>query len=96
MTIKNEKTFRLAGVVKSANGSIKVRWANDLVTRIKVLSKSGCDDINFVELPHPMTKLESLNYLRLQPLERDAQQAVEYKYQEKLREHKKVILSRMG
>jgi hypothetical protein len=34
------------------------------VARIKILNKAGCTNINLVELPTPMTKLEALQHLQ--------------------------------
>ena len=59
----NEKTFTVAGTA-TLNGVTKARFANDLVARIKILNKSGCTDINLVELPQPMTKLQALQHLQ--------------------------------
>ena len=60
----NEKLFTVAGTATNADGTVKVRFANDLVARIKILNKAGCTDINLVELPQPMTKLEALQHLQ--------------------------------
>lgn len=59
---KSEKLFSVAGTARH-NGQVKVRFANDLVARIKILQKAGCTDINLVQLPKEMTKLEALQYL---------------------------------
>lgn len=60
---KADKKFTVAGTA-AHNGSTKVRFANDLVARIKILTKAGATDINLVELPKPMTKLEALQHLQ--------------------------------
>jgi len=60
----NEKTFTVAGTATNANGTVKVRFANDLVARIKILNKNNCTKINLVELPRAMTKLEALQHLQ--------------------------------
>ena len=60
---KTEKLFTVAGTAKNADGTVKARFANDLVARIKILNKAGCTDINLVELPRAMTKLEALQHL---------------------------------
>lgn len=57
--------FTVAGTA-AQNGNVKVRFANDLVSRIKILNKNNCTDINLIELPKPMTKLEALQYLTTQ------------------------------
>ena len=59
-----EKTFTVAGTAINADGTVKARFANDLVARIKILNKSGCTEINLVELPRAMTKLEALQHLQ--------------------------------
>ena len=54
-------TFSHAGVSK-LNGEFKVRFCNDAL-RTKVLQKNGHKDIDIVELKHPMTKPEIVEYL---------------------------------
>jgi hypothetical protein len=52
-----DKLFTVAGISK-LNGNYKVRFANDLM-RIKVLAKSGHEDIRLAELTKASTKLEA-------------------------------------
>jgi hypothetical protein len=59
-----EKTFTVAGTATNADGTVKVRFANDLVARIKILNKNNCTNINLMELPKAMTKLEALQHLQ--------------------------------
>jgi hypothetical protein len=85
-----EKTFTVAGTAKNADGTVKARFANDLVARIKILNKAGCTDINLVELPREMTKLEALQYLTEQGItDGDAGYAVANKLAEKSKIAKK-------
>lgn len=87
---KIEKLFTVAGTAKNADGTVKTRFANDLVARIKILNKAGCTDINLVELPEPMTKLQALQYLTEQGItEGDAGFAVANKLAEKAKLAKK-------
>ena len=60
----NEKTFTVAGTATKADGTVKGRFANDLVARIKILNKNNCTNINLVELPREMTKLQALQHLQ--------------------------------
>lgn len=60
--MKQEKLYTVAGTT-TINGETKVRFANDLIARIKIFSKGG-GIVNLVELPTPMTKLEALQYLQ--------------------------------
>ena len=80
---KTEKLFTVAGTAKNPNGTVKARFANDLVARIKILNKAGCTDINLVELPRAMTKLEALQFLSAQGVDGDAGYAVANKLSEK-------------
>lgn len=63
--LNTEKLFTVAGTATNPDGTTKVRFANDLVARIKILNKAGCTDINLVELPQAMTKLEALKHLQV-------------------------------
>jgi hypothetical protein len=78
-----EKTFTVAGTATNADGTAKARFANDLVARIKILNKAGCTDINLIELPKPMTKLEALQHLQSLGQTGDAGYAVANKLAEK-------------
>lgn len=55
------KSFTHAGVSR-LNGEFKVRFANDQM-RVKVLAKNGHKDIDILELKHPMTKEDAVQYL---------------------------------
>jgi len=54
-------SFSHAGVSK-LDGEFKVRFCNDAL-RQKVLIKNGHTDIDIIELKHPMTKVEAVEYL---------------------------------
>jgi hypothetical protein len=87
---KTEKTFTVAGTATNADGTAKARFANDLVARVKILNKAGCTNINLVELPRAMTKLEALQHLQtLGITEGDAGFAVANKLAEKSKLAKK-------
>jgi hypothetical protein len=78
-----EKLFTVAGTATNADGTVKARFANDLVARIKILNKAGCTDINLQELPSAMTKLQALQFLQEQGQTGDAGYAVANKLAEK-------------
>ena len=84
-----EKLFTVAGTAKNPNGTVKARFANDLVARIKILNKAGCTDINLIELPRAMTKLEALQHLQTLGQTGDAGYAVANKLAEKTKIAKK-------
>jgi TRAP-type uncharacterized transport system substrate-binding protein len=84
-----EKLFTVAGTAKNADGTVKARFANDLVARIKILNKAGCTDINLMELPKAMTKLEALQHLQSLGQTGDAGYAVANKLAEKTKVAKK-------
>jgi hypothetical protein len=85
-----EKLFTVAGTATNADGTVKARFANDLVARIKILNKAGCTAINLIELPSPMTKLQALQHLQsIGITEGDAGYAVANKLAEKTKVAKK-------
>jgi hypothetical protein len=53
--------FKVCGVSR-ANGSVKVRFANDL-SRVKVLVRGGHTDIELRELPEPANKADCVKFL---------------------------------
>jgi hypothetical protein len=85
---QENKLFTVAGVA-TQNGNTKVRFANDLVARVKILAKNGCTDINLIELPKPMTKLEALQHLTSLGMTGDAGYAIANKLSEKTKLAKK-------
>ena len=90
-----EKLFTVAGTA-TQNGVTKARFANDLVARHKILHKNGCTDINLIELPTPMTKLQALQYLQEQGMNGDASYAVATKLAEKTKLAKKGEIKVVG
>jgi len=52
-----DKLFTVAGISK-LNGEYKVRFANDMM-RIKVLAKSGHEDIRLADLEASLTKMDA-------------------------------------
>ena len=82
--------FTVAGTATNPDGTTKARFANDLVARIKILNKAKCTNINLIELPRAMTKLEALQYLTEQGItDGDAGYAVANKLAEKTKMAKK-------
>lgn len=57
-----DKLFKVVGT-SNLNGTYKVRWANDMVTRFKMLHKGGHTDIELFELPEAMTKQQACEWL---------------------------------
>jgi hypothetical protein len=86
----SEKLFTVAGTATNPDGTTKARFANDLVARVKILSKNNCTNINLAELPRAMSKLEALQYLQEQGITAgDAGFAVANKLAEKSKIAKK-------
>jgi truncated hemoglobin YjbI len=50
-----EKTFDCVGT-SNLFGNVKMRYANGLAARVKVLKYHGHTEIELHQLPHPMTK----------------------------------------
>ena len=85
-----DKLFTVAGTATNPDGTTKARFANDLVARIKILNKAKCTNINLVELPRAMTKLEALQFLTENGItDGDAGYAVASKLAEKAKVAKK-------
>lgn len=61
-----QKTYSVAGV-STQNGVTKVRFANDLVNRIKILTKNQHTDIELIEMGAEMTKEEICKVLMNHP-----------------------------
>ena len=90
MAKQDNKTFAIAGIATNPDGTTKVRFANDLVARIKILNKAGCTNIHLYELPKPMTKVEALEYLQTEKnLDGDAGYAVSNRLADKVKASKK-------
>jgi len=51
------KTFSVAGT-STLNGITKVRFANDFVSRLKILFKNGHENVELIELGGEFTKAE--------------------------------------
>jgi phosphopantothenoylcysteine synthetase/decarboxylase len=83
MAKQDDKLFTVAGTATNPDGTTKVRFANDLVTRVKILTKAGCTNIELVELPQPMTKLAALEYLQEQKKSGDEGYVIANKLAEK-------------
>jgi hypothetical protein len=84
-----DKLFTVAGTATNPDGTTKVRFANDLVARVKILTKAGCSNIELVELPRAMTKLEALEYLQEQRKSGDEGYVIANKLAEKSKVAKK-------
>lgn len=83
-----EQLFTVAGVV-TVNGDTKARFANDLVSRIKIFKDAA--RVNLIELPQALTKLQALEYLAAHAdfQDADASFAIQSKLTEKRRVAKK-------
>lgn len=62
-TVKEFYMFKVAGI-STLNGITKVRYANDFVSRIKMLNKGGHTDLKLFELPQAMEKGDCVKYLK--------------------------------
>ena len=74
--------FKVTGI-STLNGQTKVRFANDLVSRVKILNKDGHKDINLVELPNALSKADAVKHLKTTDLYvkfADAINAADHKY----------------
>jgi hypothetical protein len=70
--------FNVAGVSRY-NGQLKLRFANDFVSRVKILQRNGHEEINLLELPEAMEKEQAARYIATLPTFRseEIQDAIE-------------------
>lgn len=60
-------TYTVCGITTDAQGNSKVRWTSDSIRRIKLFFKQGYVRADLVDLPHAMTKLEAIAYIKTLP-----------------------------
>jgi hypothetical protein len=85
------KKFTVVGV-STYHNQTKVRWANDLVARIKIFAKEEHLNVDLIELPQPMTKLDAARYYQEQKkgtLSPDAEFALQCCIEDRVSEAKK-------
>ena len=74
------KTYSVAGT-STLNGTTKIRFANDFVSRFKILAKNGHDNIELIELGGEFTKAEVCQILMNHPKMQDEdRQGAIYEY----------------
>jgi hypothetical protein len=74
------KTYSVVGT-STLNGETKVRFANDFVTRFKILVKNGHDNIELLDLEGEFTKAQCLKALLDHPkFQTDEQQSAIYDF----------------
>lgn len=59
-----DKQFTVVGS-STLDGKTKVRFMNDSI-RVKILEKNGHTNIDFVNLPQSMTKVDAVRYMQSQ------------------------------
>jgi uncharacterized membrane-anchored protein len=64
------KTYTVAGLATDKQGKTKVKYANSLDQRLKVLQRDGFTNLNFIHADTPKTKValcaEMLNLIQFQ------------------------------
>jgi len=64
--VPNANTYTVAGI-SFYRGAYRLRTSNNLAERQKTLMAMGDTDINLIELPRPMNKVEIVQYLSVHP-----------------------------
>ena len=59
-----DKQFTVVGS-STLEGKTKVRFMNDSI-RVKILEKNGHTNIDFINLPHAMNKVDAVRYMQSQ------------------------------
>ena len=74
------KTYSVAGT-STLNGVTKIRFANDFVSRLKILFKNGHENVELIELGGEFTKAEVCQILMSQPkMQSEDQQSAIYEF----------------
>lgn len=74
------KTYSVAGT-STLNGITKIRFANDFVSRLKILFKNGHENVELIEMGGEFTKAEVCQILMAHPkFQSEEQQAAIYEY----------------
>ena len=74
------KTFSVAGT-STLNGITKIRFANDFVSRLKILFKNGHDNVELIELGGEFTKAQVCQTLMNHPkFQSEEQQSAIYEF----------------
>jgi hypothetical protein len=82
-----EQKFTVVGTARNKKGVIKLRWTTDMITQYKRICSEGCTDINLHNIPEPMTKLETLEWLlKTKDLTEEEQEVIYIKKAEKSRQ----------
>lgn len=85
-----EKTFAQIGTARNPKGELKVKWANDREAAVKRLVRRGQTEINFVDLPNAMSKLDALKWFKANvQYGEETAEVVDFKIAEKNRALKK-------
>ena len=75
-----QKTFNVAGT-STLNGITKIRFANDFVSRLKILYKNGHDNVELMELGRELTKAQICQVLMSHPkFQSEAHQSAIYEF----------------
>ena len=82
--------YTVVGTACNEKGDLKVRWANDLASRVKILQAHGVTEIDLHETPEPMTKLEAVKwYMTFVNLTEDQRYVCSLKLAELERAHRR-------
>jgi hypothetical protein len=74
------KTFSVAGT-STINGITKIRFANDFVSRLKILYKNGHENVELMELGSELTKAQICQTLMNHPkFQTEEQQSAIYEF----------------
>ena len=74
------QTYSVAGT-STLNGVTKIRFANDFVSRLKILFKNGHENVELIELGGEFTKAEVCQILMSHPkMQTEDQQSAIYEF----------------
>lgn len=82
------ETFLVAGIATDKHGNTKVRYANNMEKRLVTLFQNKFTNINFIELPKSMNKIEACEYLLTLDKFKDHTSLIKIELRKKLRQQK--------
>ena len=90
------KTYSVAGT-STVNGITKIRFANDFVSRLKILFKNNHENVELIELGSELSKAQVCQVLMAQPKlqSEDQQEAIDEFVERNCKERKEEIETKL-
>lgn len=84
------KSYTVVGIATDKNGNTKVRYANNLNQRLKILARDGFTNLKFVCLPLSQTKVTLCEHMLTLPEFQNDRIMIEQELKRELNKNKKL------